>query len=89
MKVLLATTRTVTAHTEAYRAAWSQLQEQARQSGVHAWLFRAMNDTTRYLEFLEWNQPHGSTNALPAELYAPLQHLDSFGPATSESWMET
>jgi hypothetical protein len=52
-------------------------------------MFRAADDATRYLEFLEWNgEDLAADPRRDAQCRACLAALDEFGPAHSELWIE-
>ena len=86
---LLVTTRTVTGRPEAYFAAWRDLSARMHALQHRAWMFRAADDATRYIEFLEWKDRDSANDPRnDADVRARLVALAEFGPAHAELWIE-
>ncbi len=83
------TTRIVAGDPAAYRAAWEAVRARALALGHRAWVFRAAADASRYIEFVEWRQTADSADPRADELLrSALTHLDDFGSANTELWIE-
>lgn len=81
--------RTVALDPPAYRAAWARLQARAGELGCRAWLFRAVEDPDRYVEFLEWKDAETGTRPLNDRLIVELlASLEDFGPGSTDHLIE-
>jgi hypothetical protein len=90
MRFLQSTVRVVSGDDAAYRAAWAELRERATRAGVRAWLFRDGRVSSRFIEFLEWQQSEaGDSPMLDAELRERSRALAEFGPGITDQWLET
>ena len=74
---------------EAYFATWRKLFARVIALQQRAWMFRAADDATRYIEFLEWKGRESVTDPRDdAEIRGALAALDEFGTAHTELWIE-
>ncbi len=87
-RFLQSTLRTVGQDVDGYLAAWATLREQAATLGLRAWMFRALDDVSCYIEFLESKQAINQQLQLDAALLTKLHDLDRFGTGSTRHWVE-
>jgi hypothetical protein len=70
-----------------YLHAWSAVSTAAAAAGARAWLFRATDDPSIYIEFIEWKHEAAGDTDWSASL-AGWADLDRFGAAVTRQWQE-
>ena len=74
---------------DAYFASWRTLCARVLALQQRAWMFRAADDATRYIEFIEWKGRESTADPRnDADIRGALAALAEFGTAHTELWIE-
>lgn len=87
-RYLLSTIRNVSDR-DRYLATWQRLRDAVIDRGGRAWIFAGFDDSSRFIEFIEWQQTDVGVGFIDDDVVNTARsELEHFGAGAQQQWKE-